>query len=101
MPKPEFETKWESDTYDDAKVAMGRLLNLANSMGSSKAVVAGMLDSFVQEHRTLQQAGVRNFVSFLREWATGEEAAMTDPRNCDAWRFAKQVVDLDPMFANI
>lgn len=101
MSKPDFKTVWESETYDAAKVAMGRLLNLAIGTDSQNAVVAGMLDGFAQEHRTLQQAGVRNFVAFLKEWAKGEESEMTDPRNQDAWKFAKQVIDLDPMFSNI
>lgn len=101
MLKPDFKTKWESKAYDKAHDAMNELLNLATSMGSGKAVVAGMLDGFVQEHRTLQQAGIRNFVAFLKAWAKGEEAAMTDPRNCDAWKFAKQVVELDPMFSSL
>lgn len=101
MSKPEFKTKWERDTYDDAKVAMGRLLNLANGMGVQKAVVAGMLDSFIQEHRTLQQAGVRNFVAMLKEWVSYDEVHMSDLRNQDAFAFAKQVVELDPLFANV
>jgi len=101
MPKPEFKTEWESDTYDKAHEAMSALLNLANGMGSSKAVVAGMLDGFLSEHRTLQQAGVRNFVGMLKEWTKFSEPAMTDLRNQDAWKFAKQVVELDPMFANV
>lgn len=93
---------WGREAYDAAKVAMGRLLNLANAMGSRNAVVAGMLDSFVQEHRTLQQAGVRNFVDMLQAWVEDDdESTMSDLRNKDAWDFAQEVVKLDPMFADI
>ena len=104
MAKPDFPTKWESETYDKAFDAISVLLNLANSTldsSSGKAVVAGMLDGFVQEHRTLQQSAVRNFVAMLKEWASHEESRMSDFRNQDAFAFAKQVVKLDPMFSNI
>lgn len=101
MPKPDFKTEWESDTYDKAFTAMQTLLNLANACGSGKAVVGGMLDGFIREHRTLQQAGVRHFVGMLQEWAKGEEAAMSDLRNKDSWNFAQEIVKLDPFFASI
>jgi len=101
MPKPEFKTEWESDAYDKASDAMSALLNVANSMGSGKAVVAGMLDGFIREHRTLQQAGIRNFVAMLKEWGSHEESHMSDLRNRDAFAFAQQVVELDPLFANV
>lgn len=95
----EFKTEWESEAYSKAHDAMSDLLNLAGTMGSGNAVVAGMLDSFVKEHRTLQQSGVRNFVAMLKEWASQEESRVSDRRNRDAFAFAKQVVELDPLFA--
>lgn len=99
MSKPDFKTEWESEIYLKSLAAMSTLLDLANGMGSGKAVVKGMYDGFVREHRTLQQAGVRNFVAMLKEWASHEESRVTDLRNQDAFAFAKQVVELDPLFA--
>ncbi len=99
--KREFTTEWEENCYNDAKAAMETLLNLANAMGSNKAIVAGMLDGFLLEHRTLQQASIRNFVGMLQEWAKFEEASASDPRNKDAWDFAQDIVKLDLMFGNI
>jgi len=102
MPKPDFKTEWESDTYDKAFAAMETLLNLANACGSGKAIVGGMLDAFVREHRHLQQAGVRHFVGMLQDWTKrGTEAAMSDLRNKDSWDFAQEIVKLDPCFASI
>lgn len=102
MLEPEdFKTEWERDAYEKASNAMSALLDVANSMGGGKAVVAGMLYGFIREHRTLQQSGIRNFVAMLKEWGSYEESHMSDLRNRDAFAFAKQVVELDPMFASI
>jgi hypothetical protein len=100
MSKPEFKTEWESEAYDKAFDAMKELLNVANAMGSGKAVVTGMFDGFVREHRTLQQAGIKNFFEMLKEW-TEQEREMTDLRNQVAFDFAKKVVALDFVFPNI
>ena len=101
MPKPEFKTEWESRAYDEAFEAMTALLNLSNTMGGQKAVVSGMLDAFVREHRTLQQSTIRNFVGFLTAWSQGEEGMLTDARNHDAWRFATKIREIGPGFASI
>jgi len=101
MSKPKFTTEWESKTYDKANEAMSNLLNLANSMGSGTSVVAGMLNGFIKEHRTLQQAGIRNFVQMLRLWTENEKSVMIDMRNAAAWDFAKEVAKLDLSFPNI
>jgi len=92
-----FDTDWENETYTKSATAMKELLNLANSMGSSKAVVTGMLDALVTEHRTLQQSCIRNFAAMLQEWAGGSEDALTDLRNQAAWEFAQQVRKIDPV----
>ena len=101
MPKPEFKTEWESAAYDRAFEAMKNLLDVANSMGSGRSVVAGMLDGFLSEHRTLQQSFVRNLALMLKQWSEMDKSMMTDLRNQDAFAFAQEVVKLDPMFASI
>lgn len=101
MTKREFKTEWEENCYNDAKATMETLLSLGNGMGSRKAIIAGMLDGFLREHRTLQQTGIRNFVGMLQEWVKLEEVSVSDSRNKNAWDFAQEVVNLDPIFANI
>ena len=96
-----FRSKGEEEAYDDAKEAMAKLLNLANVMGNQPVVVGGMLFAFVREHRTLQQAGMRNFVAMLKNWVNKEKPAMVDARNEDSWKFAEQVAELDPYFGCI
>jgi len=98
MPKPEFKTEWESAAYDRAFEAMKNLLDVANSMGSGRSVVAGMLDGFLSEHRTLQQSFVRNLALMLKQWSEMDKSMMTDLRNQDAWDFAKKVTEMNPGF---
>lgn len=102
MLEPEdFKTDWERQTYREAIDAMSKLMNLANTMGSEKFVVAGMLAALIGEHRTLQQSGIRNFVEMLKEWGKEDKDRMTDLRNHDAWVFAQHIIKLDPGFANV
>jgi len=94
----DFDTDWEKETYAQAAEAMKTLLHLANSMGSDKAIIAGMLDALVTEHRTLQQACIRHFVGMLKTWSQGNHDALADARNEATWKFAQAVAKLDPVF---
>lgn len=100
----DFDNTFEQRAYDRATSAMKQLLNLPNSCPNSgivTAVVAGMVDAFIAEHRTLQQAGLRNFAAMLQEWGKGDKPALVDDRNADAWNFAQDVRVLEPSFRNI
>lgn len=56
---------------------------------SSKFVRIGMLNGFMNQHRTIQQNIVREFVGMLQEWGKLPENAVSDLRNQDAYKFAQ------------
>lgn len=94
-----FSTKLEQKTYADAHAAMKVLLSLNNApCGTS---VDGMLDAFVGEHRTLQQAVVRKFVDMLIQWSHGSQPALVDARNEAAWELAREIRGLEPFLPYI
>lgn len=94
-------TEWEIEVWERANSAMASLLEAANAMGSSRAIIDGMMDAWRREHRTLQQSVVRMFVAFLSEWAgmiEKEPMAWVDLRNEAAAAFATQLRSDAPAF---
>lgn len=84
---------WELKAKQDAAALMKQFGDLVNGCSGS-AAVQGLLEGFVRQHRTLQQAIVSSFYDMLIEWRKGEESRYVDLRNQAAWNFAKSLDEM-------
>lgn len=96
-PGKTFKNVHERDEYDQAYCVIQRLGERADMMSNTAAVV-GLMDGFINEHRTTQQSIVRLFCQMLCQWADGEESMLVDARNQIAWDFAKRLRVSVPAF---
>jgi len=88
--------QWEVDAYNAGRELADTLGNQANIMGGNHPFMAGLLQGFVRQHRTLQQNIVRMFVIMMTEWGKGHPPMFTDARNEAAFAVAQQIGENPP-----
>lgn len=88
-------------SFEAGQKAMRAFLEGAPRSSYRTDLIEGMLDAFVREHRTNQQAAVRAFVEMLIMWQKGDAACIADDRNLAALKFARKLAEDDPHFPYI
>jgi hypothetical protein len=80
--------KYDLATYEKARDITQSLIDLTNG-GGKGAIVAGMVEGIVRNHRYLQQEGILCLFQALGEFGSLSEGSFTDPRNEFAHKMCK------------
>ena len=98
---PTERNEYQQAAFESGKKAMDSFLSNSHGTGYAKDMIQGMIQSFVHEHRTIQQESVRFFVQFLVEWAKNPKSHIVDLRNEATYDFAKKLSENEPLFPYI
>lgn len=97
MAREELEY-YEQKSYEAGQRAMKEFMERLHTAGNHKHLIEGMMDSFMRDHRTIQQETVKLFVTMLQVWGSQPQSNVSDLRNEATYEFAQTLRKDMPMF---